>query len=310
MNAIRLLPLTVIAAALLAGCNTVPSTNANLDAARSEFRSARDQSPAPELAAVEMKQAADALTQANDAWTRREDTAVVDHLAYVARQRVALAQATTQQKVAERAVTQAESGRDKLRLAARTNEADAAAARADTSQRAAAESQRQSAEAMRQAEAARRQSTLSQQEVLEAQARNAELETQLKDLNAKKTERGLVVTLGDVLFDTDRSQLKPGGTRNVEKLVGFLNRYPQRKAVVEGHTDNTGSAGHNQTLSGERADAVRSAIVGMGITADRVAAQGFGETVPVAGNDSAGGRQLNRRVEIILSDETGVIPAR
>jgi outer membrane protein OmpA-like peptidoglycan-associated protein len=98
--------------------------------------------------------------------------------------------------------------------------------------------------------------------------------------------------------------------RNMEKLVAFLKEYPQRKAVVEGFTDSTGSDSHNQELSGRRASAVRSALVDMGIGSERLDAHGYGEAYPVASNGNSGGRQMNRRVEIILSDDSGTIPAR
>jgi outer membrane protein OmpA-like peptidoglycan-associated protein len=144
----------------------------------------------------------------------------------------------------------------------------------------------------------------------EAEARARALEGQLRDLNAKKTDRGMVITLGDVLFDTDRSDLKPGAARNVERLASFLKQYPQRKATIEGYTDSTGSAEHNQELSARRAQAVRAAIVSMGVGGERLNTEGFGESRPVASNDNAGGRQQNRRVEIILSDEAGATPTR
>src|SRR5450756_2479229 len=86
----------------------------------------------------------------------------------------------------------------------------------------------------------------------------------LKELNAKKTERGLVITLGDVLFSTNKAHLKSGGIRNVQKLADFLNQYPQRKVLVEGYTDSTGSDSLNQALSERRANAVRTALVDAG----------------------------------------------
>ena len=132
----------------------------------------------------------------------------------------------------------------------------------------------------------------------------------MRDLNAKKTERGMVVTIGDVLFDTGRSELKAGGMRNIEKLSGFLKEYPKRKAIIEGYTDSVGSDSLNQELSARRADAVRSALVNMGVGSDRLSTQGFGQLRPVAGNDTSGGRQMNRRVEVVLSDDAGMIPAR
>lgn len=143
------------------------------------------------------------------------------------------------------------------------------------------------------------------------QAIIAQQEMLLKELNAKKTERGLVITLsGDVLFRTNKAQLQAGGLRNVQKLADFLNQYPQYKVLVEGHTDSIGSNSANQALSDRRAYTVRTALNDMGISGDRIRTRGYADAYPVAGNNTAAGRQLNRRVEIILSDANGDIVPR
>jgi outer membrane protein OmpA-like peptidoglycan-associated protein len=288
--------MTLIALAALAACSTVPPTNAMLEQARSEYRVADADPQVRSLASGELKQASDALARADAAFAAHDKSVEVDHFAYIAKQRIAIAEETARQKSAEAQVANANATRDSIRLAARTDEADAA-------KRAAAGAQLQS-------QASQRQAAASQLQASDAQVRNAQLEAQLRDMNAKKTDRGMVVTIGDVLFDTDKSLLKAGGMRNVEKLAGFFKQYPQRKALVEGFTDSTGSEGHNQELSGQRANAVRSALVDMGVDSARIATHGYGEAFPVAGNDSSSGRQLNRRVEIVLSDDSGVIAPR
>lgn len=310
MNISRSLPMTVIALAIMAGCSTTPTPNARLDEARNSYRMAQEDPQTRDMAGADMRQAGDALNKANDAWTRRESPAEVDHLAYLAKQRVLVAQETARQKTAELAVTQADAERDKLRLEARTNDADAAQRSAAASQRQSEASQRQAANAQRQAATSQSQADAARQQAEDAQARSSQLETQLRDLNAKKTDRGLVITLGDVLFDTNQAQLKSGSLRSVEKLGIFLKQYPQRRALVEGFTDSVGSEGTNQDLSARRADAVRAALVNLGVSGDRIATQGYGEAYPVAGNNSAGGRQMNRRVEIVLSAEDGSIAPR
>lgn len=218
-------------------------------------------------------------------------------------QRAAIAEDTALQKLAEASVVSANAARDKIRLEARTREAALAQANA-------ANAQSQTEALKRQSEAAQQQSAAMAKEARDAQSRSAQLEAQLKDLNAKQTKRGMVVTIGDVLFDTNRAELKAGALRSVDQLAAFFRDNPKRNALIEGFTDSMGSDSANQVLSELRALAVRDALVERGIDGRRVAVQGFGEAYPVASNDIPGGRQLNRRVEIILSDDSGVIAAR
>jgi outer membrane protein OmpA-like peptidoglycan-associated protein len=144
----------------------------------------------------------------------------------------------------------------------------------------------------------------------EASEQIARQKMELEELNAKESERGLVITLGDVLFRTNMATLEPGGRRNVQKMADFLGQYPQYKALIEGHTDSIGSEALNQALSERRANAVKAALVDMGISPNRITTRGYGEAYPVASNNTAAGRQQNRRVEIILSDKEGDIAPR
>ncbi|HEY9120631.1 MAG TPA: OmpA family protein [Marinobacter sp.] len=145
-----------------------------------------------------------------------------------------------------------------------------------------------------------------------AQARREaeELRLQMEAMQAEQTDRGMVLTLGDVLFDLNQAELKASGEATVRRLAEFMKEYEERRVRVEGYTDSTGEASYNQKLSERRAEAVRDALVSMGISWDRVATKGFGEEYPVASNDSSGGRQQNRRVEIVISDEEGNIETR
>jgi outer membrane protein OmpA-like peptidoglycan-associated protein len=149
-----------------------------------------------------------------------------------------------------------------------------------------------------------------QRQTAEAQARAASLEAQLADLAAKKTERGIVITLGDVLFATDQAQLNPDGIRTAQKLASVLQQHPQRSVLIEGFTDSTGSTAHNQELSERRAGAVQNVLADMGVARERVAMRGYGEAFPIAANDTNQSRQLNRRVEIYISDNNGQIAQR
>lgn len=144
----------------------------------------------------------------------------------------------------------------------------------------------------------------------EASEEIARQKRELEELNAKESERGLVITLGDVLFRTNMATLEPGGRRNIQKMADFLAQYPKYKALIEGHTDSIGSEALNQDLSERRANSVKAALVGMGINPNRITTRGYGEAYPVASNNTAAGRQQNRRVEIILSDKDGEIAPR
>lgn len=274
--------MTLIALALVVGCTSQPPRNAQLDQARSDYLAAQDNTEARTLAGVEMKQAGDALALANQAAERGDSPSEVDHLAYLAKQRTAIARETGKRKTAEQVVNNAQGARDKVRLAARTAEADMA---------------HQSLDGARAA-------------TTDAEARNRQLERELKALNAKQTPRGTVITIGDVLFATNSADLTPGGLRNLDKLVQFLKDYPEKKALIEGFTDSVGRDEHNLQLSVRRAGAVMNALVGKGIAGERLSSLGYGEAYPVADNASSSGRQMNRRVEIILSDASGTISNR
>lgn len=310
MKTSSLIAFTLVAAATLAACSSVPQSNPRLEQARDDYRVLQADPRAQNHAGGEMKLAGDAINQASAAWGRDESDAQVNHLAYLASQRVAIVRATMDMKTAEGMVDSAAANRTRVQLQARTQEADAAQRSATAAQQAAQVAQLNTANAERSADAARSDAAEAQRQTQLALERNRQLETRLKELNAKATPRGLVITLGDVLFDVNRSALQPEGLRRVDQLAAVLKEFPQRNALVEGFTDSTGSDAHNQTLSGQRADAVRTALVRQGIAMERVSARGYGEASPVGSNTSADGRQLNRRVEIVLSDDSGKLVAR
>lgn len=130
---------------------------------------------------------------------------------------------------------------------------------------------------------------------------------ELQELNAKMTSRGLVLTLGDVLFETGQASLMSGAKRALDKLVDFLAENEERKVLIEGHTDNVGSTIYNIDLSLRRAEAVSNVLKEKGIDEDRIVTKGYGEQYPVTGNISASGKQQNRRVEIVILNEGDTI---
>jgi outer membrane protein OmpA-like peptidoglycan-associated protein len=171
-----------------------------------------------------------------------------------------------------------------------------------------AERARMQAEARaREAEQARMQAEAKAREAERAKAEIDELLSQLSDLKAKQTERGIVLTMGDVLFGFDKATLSPVAFRNVDKLADFLKKHPNRSVLIEGHTDSVGSDEYNLDLSRKRADAVKNALVTKGVGEERITPKGYGKKYPVASNKTSDGRQLNRRVEVVVLNE-GVKP--
>lgn len=288
---------SVLASAILLGaCSSMPTTTSTLDQARSDFVMANNTPQISTYAPLEFKQASDALNEANAAAAKNDSLEKIDRLAYIAKQKIATAMEVARTKTAEANIAGAGKQRDALRLEARTNEADRARAEADAAKAQAAMAQAQVADAQNQA--------------ADANARAAQLETMLNDLHAKQTERGMVITIGDVLFGTDQANLTPDGMATVRKLATVMQQYPNRTVLVEGFTDSTGTVAHNQELSEKRAGSVAASLTTMGVARERVAMRGYGPAYPVAANDTANNRQMNRRVEIVLSNEGAQIAPR
>jgi OmpA-OmpF porin, OOP family len=153
------------------------------------------------------------------------------------------------------------------------------------------------------AEARGREAQRSAQQAETAEERAKALERELADLKGKKTDRGVVVTLGDVLFDTGKATLKPGAYTTIDRLATVLKEDQARKVLIEGHTDSVGSDEYNQSLSERRAASVQAALFERGVEASQISTVGKGETTPVASNDDVGGRQQNRRVELVFQDD-------
>jgi outer membrane protein OmpA-like peptidoglycan-associated protein len=315
MQSLRL-NLSLLAVAMLAACSTVPSTS-TLEQTRADYRLLQNSPMAATYAPLEMKLAGDALQLANASAAQNESQEKLDKLTYLAQQKVALAREVTKQKSAEADSAQASQDRDRLRLQQRTAEADRANMNTRIAENETANANRAAQVARDRAQSATQSTQLAladaaaaQRAADDAQARSAQLEAQLNELAARKTERGIVITLGDVLFGTDLARLNAEGMRSAEKLATLLQQNPQRTVLVEGFADSTGSSAHNQELSERRANAVRNSLREMGVSPERINTRGYGETLPVAANDTAANRQLNRRVEIVLSDANGKISAR
>lgn len=324
-------------------------------------------------APLEIKQAGESLALANLAANSHDSQVRIDHLAYLAHQKIAVAGEIIKLKSAQAEVVQAGKLRDKLLLDRRTFEADQLKIKAENARSEAMDAKRSKqlalddaaqanrntalaqnqavdskkdlkaaqsdaanaklktqlaveevAQANRKTQLARNQAIDAQKDALNAQTqavdaqqlaqaeqlKNTQLETQLNALAAKQTSHGMVITLNGVFFKSDQARLNAYGMHSLNKLAKLLQENPQRTVLVEGFTDNTGSTAHNQALSERRANSVRIALVGLGVAKERIEIHGYGEEMPTVANDSVSNRQINRRVEIVLSDDKGTIIPR
>ena len=230
-------------------------------------------------------------------------------------------QAQSDAAVAQAARAQAEFDAQNARTARTQAESDAAKARADAADAQSATAQAQSDMASNQASSAtalsaaqadadqsRSDAQAAQQTAQQAETDKAAMRTRLSAqlnliLETRDSARGLIVSMSDVLFDTGKYSLKPGAREKLAKVAGILLAYPGLDIAVGGYTDNVGGDSMNQTLSENRAGSVRDYLVQEGVATNSVSAQGFGNTLPVASNDNASGRQQNRRVELLVSGD-------
>jgi len=326
--------------AFMTGCATVPEKNEAMDRARTVYEQAQANPDVKENAPVALYEASQNLKRAEKA----KDAGEKEHLAYIAERKAQIAMAIAEEKKAEQERERLAREKDKMLLAARERElerikteADALAQQAEIARREAeakaieierakgkaeakaleAEMSRKQAEvraleleqARKEAEAKAieaERARMQTEQVLEAKR---SLESEIEALKAEKSERGIVLTLGDILFETGEADLMPGAMRTIDQLAEFLRKHSGRNVLVEGHTDSVGSETYNIGLSQRRADAVKTALIARGILPDRIMTRGYGEQFPIAANSTAAGRQKNRRVEVIILDE-GVSPEK
>jgi outer membrane protein OmpA-like peptidoglycan-associated protein len=292
INLSKTLISTAVASVLLTACASAPLKPAGAEEVRSKLTLLQSDPNLATRAPVAIKEADAAVRTAE---IPQSDLELAAHRVYMADRKVATARAQAETRFAEDQRTALSEQRESARLDARTREADVAktqvaAARAD------------SAEQKIAADMARDEATAAQVAATGSQQQTMELQRRIDEMQAKVTGRGLVLTLGDVLFTSGQADLKAGAAGNLNKLITFLNEYPDRTAMIEGYTDSVGSEDYNQGLSQRRADSVRTYLIGQGVGSVRLSASGRGESTPVSDNDSATGRQQNRRVEIVISN--------
>lgn len=253
--------------------------NADLDRARARYQSALADPSLDAQNSVELYEAKKSLDHAEELLSSRAEPVVVSHYAYLTELRISLAETTADTQRTRADAEALLSRRREIQLDARTAEADRSLVRART-----AEAQAAQASAAAQS----------------AELRLKELESQMKELEARQTERGLLLTLGGVLFEFGKADLKAGAKSQLDRVAGFLIANPDREVVIEGHTDNVGGDDVNMRLSRARAEGVRDYLSLQGVGTGRLAAQGYGKTHPVASNETDTGRAQNRRVELTI----------
>jgi outer membrane protein OmpA-like peptidoglycan-associated protein len=273
MNRSYNLLLTAAVASLLVACSSTPQRIEELEIARAVVPQV-EASPRAGVAANNVAEARKSLDRANKLEDSGGKLGDIQFEAQVAARNAQIANEKILTAQANEEIQNGESQRQAVLVEARE-----------------AEARRRAADAS----AARDQAQLAEQ-------RATALEQELAEMKAKKTDRGMVLTLGDVLFDTGKATLKPGAYGTVDRLATVLKEAPDRKVMIEGHTDSVGSSDMNQSLSERRAAAVQTALLERGVASNQITAAGKGEDYPIASNDDAGGRQRNRRVEMIFTD--------
>ena len=257
----------LVAALALCACASAPQPNPALETAKAAVQAAEADPNVAKYAPLDLQAAQNQLNIAEAAAMHHDDKNV-GQPAYLAAQTARLAQARAATKADDARVAAGQGERDRIQLAARTREVqNANAATAAATQQA------------------------------------ARLQQEMEDMKAKQTNRGLVLTLGDVLFDTGRAELNSGATRKLDQLAQFLSEHPDRRVQIDGFTDSVGSDSYNQELSQRRADSVKSALLTRGVDPSRISTEGYGKAFPVASNTDSGGRQLNRRVEVVIGGD-------
>jgi outer membrane protein OmpA-like peptidoglycan-associated protein len=253
----------------LCACVGAPQPNAALESAHAAVQAAESDPNVSKYAALDLDAAKKDLAIADDAALHHKDAAIAQP-AYMAAQNARLAQMHADAKADDARVAAGQAERDQIMLAARNREVQTAVGQRDL-----------------------------------AKEEAARLQAEVDQLKATPTPRGLVLTLGDVLFDTGRAELNPGASRKLDQLAQFLNEHKDRRVQIDGFTDSVGTESYNLDLSQRRADAVKSALLVRGIDASRIGSEGYGKAYPVANNNDSGGRQLNRRVEVVIGGDNG-----
>ena len=313
-------------ALLVAACGPSKMAKDQLEKARQAYAQAKENPEVARLAPGRLTDAERAVREAAQAG----NTDDMIHLSYMAETKSRIAVAVAEKKMAEeetqklneetaRAIekkkeldrlrelekkkAEEEAERARQTAAAEAERAVRAKAEAEQARLAAAAEAERAARAKAEAEQARLAAAAEAERAARAQAEAEMLMKELSELKAKQTERGIVLTIGDVLFAFGKADLSSKADRSVEKLAAFLTRYPDRNVLIEGHTDSVGSDEYNLELSRRRSESVMEKLVADGIDSGRITTVGYGKKYPAYSNDTEADRAQNRRVEVIILNE-------
>jgi len=279
------------------------AARSQLERAQEAYLQAESDPSVQAYAPVRLAEAHKALQEAQQA--KHSDEML--HLSYVAERKAQIASVTGATGKTEQRTEQLRKETSAVLLQKRDRELKAARSETDTKARE-AEQWRRLAEARAKDDDAKardaRQTEDAEAKALAAErAKASALANELASLKAQHTDRGLVLTVGDVLFAPGKAEVGPGAQRSIDKLAEFLRTYPKRNVLIEGHTDNLGNEDFNIKLSQQRADSVRDLLIARGVSPQRIRTKGYGPKFPVVDNESAAGRQQNRRVEVLVLNE-------
>jgi outer membrane protein OmpA-like peptidoglycan-associated protein len=288
-----------VAAVLLAACASTPSKPAGSAALRLRLDQLQADPQLAGRAPLAMEQAGRAVSAAE---APQSDAMINAHLQFMADRKISIAAAEAHNHWSLDQRKKITEDRATMQLNARTQEADAANQKAAIARQETAAAKVGTAIAMADASDQRQQADKARDATADAERNAADLRQQIVDMQGRVTDRGVVITLGDVLFASGTADLNSGGNDHLGKLAAFMIRYPDRNALIEGHTDSIGSDSYNQGLSQRRADSVKTFLAQQGVGTGRMTATGMGEGSPVGNNGTATGRQQNRRVEVIIGN--------
>jgi outer membrane protein OmpA-like peptidoglycan-associated protein len=263
-----------------------------MDRAKKAYAEAKANPNVEAYAPMELQEAGKAFQEAEKA----KETEDILQLGYIAERKTQYAVTIADGKVAERDI-------DKLNVEKAEMNARKQTLEAERARKAAAAETEKAAMAGRQAEQAKSAAEMEAAKAAKAKAESDQLMKELANLKAQQTERGIVLTIGDVLFATGKADLSPDANQSVAKLAEFLKKSPNRNVLIEGHTDSVGKDDYNIALSQKRADSVKARLVGDGIAPARITTVGYGKKFPVASNDTKAGKAQNRRVDVVILNE-------